>query len=903
MSITSDVTCAAPTRSRPTALQHDRNTWAVTISARTAPRLLRRVSAGSPGAGERPPQKTRKLDDVDPSELPSSPHSSWRRVGPHRVLSRARCNLFAGNTSVFCPLPAGWPHTPALRSLDATLTRTLQLDLREQLQSTLGSAYTLDRELGGGGMSRVFVARDEALGRDVVVKVLSPDLVQSLSATRFTREIKLVAALQEPHIVPVLHAGETADGLPFYTMPFVRGESLRTRLQEGLVPRAEALTILRDVGRALDYAHRHGVVHRDIKPENILLSSGTAMVTDFGIAKALQSSKMNAPGGTLTEIGTSLGTPAYMAPEQALGETVDHRADVYSWGVVAYELLAGRHPFEHRSTGQQLVAAHISEQPASLAGRKLGLSPALAALVMRCLAKNPDDRPQSAADMLIALDRLGAERSRATLTAILALSSAAVVLIAVAVTKGHRGIRREEPSGARSVGVVRFSNLSGDTNNAYFSEGVTQEITDALSKVPGLRVASQATSAAAAPDARVLGRALGVETVLLGSVQRAGERVRISARLVNTNDGFQIWSDKYDRDVKDVFALQDDIARAIANGLKLRLTTGAADTLVRVATTDPEAHNLYLQGMYFWNLRGTAMIHKSIDYFRRAIARDSGYSRAYSGLALAYAVLTTYEDVNVPQTLDSATTAASKALALDSGNADAYAAIGEARAQLWQHLAADSAFERAIALDSNNARARQWYAEKLAARGRTTEASRQIYRAQQLEPLNLIINANVGRVELLARRYDRAEAALRHTLELDSTQRTARALLAAVYLQQGKPDRAIAEFQRAMVSGSNGSTTALLLAHAYLTAGRRDDAQRILVGFERRRAANQSVSYAGLALVYDGIGQRERALALLDTAVRRFDQALAMHSREAIFDPLRRDPRGAAIFARAEGLP
>ena len=778
------------------------------------------------------------------------------------------------------------------------------MDLRDQLQQTLGSAYTLERELGGGGMSRVFLARDEALGRDVVVKVLSPESVQSLSATRFTREIKLVAALQEPHIVPVLSAGETADGLPFYTMPFVRGEALRARLKEGMVPRAEALAILRDVGRALDYAHRHGVVHRDIKPENILLSSGSAMVTDFGIAKALQASKTNAPDGTLTEIGTSLGTPAYMAPEQAVGESVDPRTDVYAWGVVAYEMLAGRHPFAHRETGQQLVVAHISEEPANLAGRKLGLSPALAGLVMRCLAKNPEERPQSAADLLIALDQPDAKRSPATITRAVALASAAVVLIAVAllVTKFSRGSRRAEPPGTRSVGVVRFTNLSGNKDNEYFSEGVTQEITDALSKVPGLRVASQAASAAEVPpDARALGRALGVETVLQGSVQRAGDRVRISARLVDTRDGFQIWSDKYDRDVKDVFALQDEIARAIANGLQLRLTTGMADTLVRVATNDPEAHSLYLQGMYFWNRRGAEMIHKSMDYFRRAIARDSSFARAYAGLALAYAILTTYEDVNVAQTLDSATAAASKALALDRNNADAYTAIGEARGQRWQYLAADSAFERAIALDSNSARARQWYAEKLAPRGRMKDALLQIYRAQQLEPLNLIINANVGRIELLARRYDQAEAALRHTLELDSTQRTARALLAAVYLQQGKPDRAIAEFQRSMDSGNSGSTTALLLAHAYLSAGRRGDAQRILAEFERRRAANKPVSYAGLALVYDRMGQRERALALLDTAVTRFDQAISMHSREAIFDPLRRDPRGAAILARAEG--
>ena len=777
-------------------------------------------------------------------------------------------------------------------------------ELRAQLQSTLGDAYTIDRELGGGGMSRVFVAREQRLNRDVVVKVIAPELREGLSADRFTREVRLAARLQQANIVPVLTAGD-ADGLAYYIMPFVRGESLRARMAGGArLSMSECVNILRDVARALAYAHGEGIVHRDIKPENILLSAGTAVVTDFGIAKALQASKMNVPSSTLTEIGTSLGTPAYMAPEQAVGDAVDHRADIYAWGVVAYELLAAHHPFSHRTTGQQLVAAHISEVPASLAGGKLGLSAVQAGLVMRCLAKSPGDRPQSAADILVALDRLYTGRSPATVTKALAFSGAAVVLIAgaIVVAVNSRGSRPVQPPGPRSVGVVRFTNLSANQENEYFSEGVTQEITDLLSRMHGVRVASQAAGAAAAPaDARAVGRALGVETVLQGSVQRAGERVRLSARLVDAHNGMQIWSARYDGDVRDVFALQDSIARAIANGLKLRLTTTGADALGRVATNDPEAHNLYLQGMYFWNRRGTMMLHKSIDYFQRAIARDSSFARAYAGLALAYAVLTTYEDVDVPQTLDRATAAASKALTLDESNADAYTAIGEARAQLWQHSASDSAFERAIALDSSSARARQWYAEKLAARGRMKEALAQMYRAQQLEPLNLIINANVGRMELLARRFDKAEKALLHTLELDSTQRTARELLAAVYLQQGKPDRAIAEFKRSMENGNSGSTTALLLAHAYLSAGRREDAQRILAVFERRRAARQSVSFAALALVYDGMGQRERALALLDTAVLRFDQTLTMHAREAIFDPLRRDQRGAAILARAEG--
>src|SRR5438067_797589 len=281
-------------------------------------------------------------------------------------------------------------------------------DIRDQLQASLGPAYTLQRELGGGGMSRVFIARDEALGRVVVVKLLAPELAEGVSTERFTREIKLAAALQEPHIVPVLTAGATRQGLPFYTMPFVAGESLRARMRrEPVIPLGEAVSILRDVAHALAYAHAQGIVHRDIKPENVLLSSGTAVVTDFGIAKALQLSKTTAPGGpagivdtVLTRVGLSLGTPAYMSPEQAAGDPdTDHRADLYAWGVMAYEILAGRHPFAGKTTPQQLMAAHFGETPPPLGTVARAVPRPLAALVAHCMEKDVARRPASADEL------------------------------------------------------------------------------------------------------------------------------------------------------------------------------------------------------------------------------------------------------------------------------------------------------------------------------------------------------------------------------------------------------------------------------------------------------------------------------------------------------------------------
>lgn len=341
-------------------------------------------------------------------------------------------------------------------------------DVRRQLHAALGSNYTIERELGGGGMSHVYAVRDETLGRDIVVKVLDPALAAGLSAERFTREIRLAAALQEPHIVPVLTAGVTADGLPFYTMPFVHGASLRTRIEAGRLPFAESSGILRNVAQALTYAHAHGVVHRDIKPENVLLSSGTAVVTDFGIAKALRLSKTMAPGGTLTEAGSSLGTPAYMAPEQVAGDDADGRADLYSWGMIAYELLAGHHPFADKKTAQQLMAAQLSEHPKDLLAqlpapeRHSAAMRKIAALVMRCLEKQPSARVPSAADLLAQLEAAAPAARTRTPRAAAAIGAAAVV---VAIISGIGFWRSREK--ARAIALLpQIQSLSSRANYA-----------------------------------------------------------------------------------------------------------------------------------------------------------------------------------------------------------------------------------------------------------------------------------------------------------------------------------------------------------------------------------------------------------------------------------------------------
>jgi TolB-like protein/tRNA A-37 threonylcarbamoyl transferase component Bud32 len=444
-------------------------------------------------------------------------------------------------------------------------------DIRSRLQGSLGSAYTLERELGGG-MSRVFLASESRLKRKVVVKVLTPELAAGVSADRFEREIMLAAQLSHPSIVPLLTAGE-ADGLPFYTMPFVEGESLRVRLAaHGPPARADAIGMLRDIARALAYAHEHGVVHRDIKPDNVLLAGDVAVVTDFGIAKAISAARTDAGSATLTGVGTTLGTPAYMAPEQASGDpTIDARADIYSFGCLAYELLAGEPPFGTRPM-HQILAAHLAEQPPELQSKCPDCPPALAALVMQCLRKDPADRPQSARAIVHTLDAV-ISRSDASLPGVRAGSSRvvrrvvpalAILFVAAVALFLIQRRRSKAPSGTagvpRSIVVLPFANANGDTADAYFADGMAEELATALSKVRGLRVVARSSAFRAGGrevDPKEVGRTLAVDALLAGTVRRSRDQMRLNVQLTRTSDGSILWSEQYQKQSTDVFALQD----------------------------------------------------------------------------------------------------------------------------------------------------------------------------------------------------------------------------------------------------------------------------------------------------------------------------------------------------------
>lgn len=789
--------------------------------------------------------------------------------------------------------------------------------LESLLAQSLGSVYAVQRELGGGGMSRVFHAHERALDRDVVIKVLPPELAAGMNVERFRREIQLAAKLQHPHIVPVLTAGQV-NGLPYFTMPYVEGRSLRELLASGepiAIP--DAMHILRNVASALAYAHAHGVVHRDIKPDNVLLSGGAAIVTDFGIAKAVSSARTRTGEhtDTLTLIGTSLGTPAYMAPEQAAGDpSTDHRADLYAFGVMAYEIVSGRPTFA-ASTPHALLAAQMSEVPPPLDTRRAGVPRGLAEIVKACLEKDPSRRPADAAAIVRALDasaeRSGGARASGLHGRRAAFLVAAGVVVALGAYAGVRALRGRgsvptPPAAAavpRSIAVLPLVNESGNPRDDYFSDGMADELTTALDKVSGLRVASRTSAFALrhrSLTVQEIGKALNVGAVLEGTVRRDGDRLRVTAELANTADGLTIWSDTYEREMKDVFHVQDDITQAIVGALRVALG-GARPAAARRGTSDLQAYDLYLRGRYYWSQRGAASLRTAAGYFQRAIDRDPSYADAYAGLADATALLPIYGDTPLDSVLPGARRAAERALMLDSTLAEAHTTLGLLLKSTGDWGASAREFQHAIALNPSYATAHQWYAEVLMITDQVEPAIDEMERAEQLDPLSPVIAAELSYCLALAGRFDDAHAAGVRAQTLDPALWTSYVFPAWGELFAHHVPEAVRGLDTAVRLDPNIDAVRGSQAYAYAVAGFADSARGVLRAIEPR-ALRPGGSPFGVALGFLGLGERDSALAWLARAADRRDPWLYAASLQPVwYDPIRGDRRFEAI-RRSMGL-
>jgi serine/threonine protein kinase/tetratricopeptide (TPR) repeat protein len=793
-----------------------------------------------------------------------------------------------------------------------------------RLQAALGGQYVIERELGGGGMSRTYVARETALDRRVVIKVLPPDLAATVSHDRFRREILVSAQLQHPNIVGILTTGEV-DGLPYFTMPFVDGESLRMRLQRhGPLSIAQTVSILRDVARALSFAHERGIVHRDVKPDNVLLTSGAAVVADFGVAKALSSARVRRhkdDDATITTAGTALGTPTYMAPEQAAGDpAADHRADLYAFGVMAYEMVAGEAPFSGRAPAQ-LLAAHISETPTHIAVSRADVPRALADLVMRCLEKEPSRRPQNAAEVALALEDpamvSGAFASAPTLSATRALRRprlaqwivrglAAAGLVGGGVLLARPLFNANPPpaepapgtvTNARSIAVLPLVNLSGDSN-AYLANGITDELTSALSRVNGFRIASRTAAQAAQSKGagpQEIGTELNVAYLLEGTVQRQGNQLRITTRLVNASDGFTTWSAVYDRQATDLFKVQDQVARAVVDALSTEL--GVASTAGLTGTSDPTAYDHYLRGRSLFQKRDPNSLPLALKEYQTAVKFDPAFARAHAGIASVFAVLPLYGEADPRTAAEQGLAAANTALRLDSTIAEGYAARGVLQMMQWRFDDAAKDLERARRLDPSNPLALQWLGELRLVRGDAAGAEEALTQASKLDPTAPITLAVGAMAQQSAGRTDSALSSAQRALDLDPALYAPRLIYGTLLLDAGRVREAVRELEKARSLQPNSPAALGAVGAAYAASGERARAEEVLTLLHGMQTLPRAAS--AIAKVRLALGDRDSAIVWLNRAADAHDPAFTSEPLSLRFwDPLRSDPRFTAIVRR-----
>jgi serine/threonine-protein kinase len=745
-------------------------------------------------------------------------------------------------------------------------------DFTERLRTALASRYHLERELGQGGMARVYLAQDLKYERQVAIKVLRPELAAEVGPARFLREIQIAARLHHPHILP-LYDSDQLDGLVYYVMPYIDGETLRHRLaRERQLPVGDALQIAREVADALSYAHNTQVVHRDIKPANILIDSGHALVADFGIARAF--------GASQTSAGHVVGTPAYMSPEQIDGDpNLDGRSDVYSLGCVLYEMLVGEPPFRGSSL-TAIIANRLSSPVPSVRSHRELVPEAVDAAVRKAMAVLPADRFSSAAQF--------AE----------ALGTSATVAIAV----GAAQAMVKEVTEAKSVAVLPFENMSTDPENEYFSDGITDDIIAQLSKISALKVISRTSTMQYKRTTKkiaAIAEELGVAAILEGSVRRAGQRVRIVAHLVDPRTEKHLWGDTFDRQLSDIFEVQSEVAQQITGALSLALSPEEKKRVEKKATTDADAYNLYLLGRFHANKWSEADVQKGIEYYQLAIVKDPAYGVAYAGLADAYELLSIGFSSKPPvEHLAQAKAMALKALDMDDSLAEAHTSLAYAR---WlgdlDWSGAEREFKRAIELKSSYVMAHEWYAEYLAALGRHDEALAEIRQAQQLDPLAVPVNRAVGWVLYFARRYDLAIEELRKALAMNPDFLGARLVLWWVYVAQGAFDQAIADIRREVDRPGLRAVKKLTLAFACASAGIKDEATGLLWELEPKLAEDNRLALLS-AMLFTALDQKDRAFEQLERAYEQREPGLLFLGVAPWVDPLRSDPRYAALVSK-----
>lgn len=819
--------------------------------------------------------------------------------------------------------------------------------------------YRITAKLGEGGMGEVYRATDTKLGREVAIKVLPASIERDPhSLARFEREAKALAALNHPHIAGI-HDFDAERGTHFLVMELVEGETLAERLRQGPLPIQETLAVARQMAEAIQEAHEKGIIHRDLKPGNVKITpSGRVKILDFGLAKMTQTFHGEAASGTppsaeaatlpvdSTRPGAVMGTPAYMSPEQARGLEVDKRTDIWAFGCCLFECLSGRKPFRGR-TASDLMAEVLKSEP-DWSQIPPETPHAVVTLLRRCLEKEPSRRLSAIGDIAIMLDEstrgptaaasppMPQPPSAPTPAALLTAASARrlgplaagllVLLVGAGIffwnrpgashpaqTTSERVKSNTGPvsrSGAvavpapdqKSVAVLAFANLSEDKGNDYFSDGLSEELLNVLSKVPGLKVSAR-TSAFhfKGKDTPIpeIAKQLDVAYVVEGSVRKSGNRVRITSQLIKAADGFHVWSDNFDRELKDIFAVQDEIAGLIAHHLSFQLRLGAegGPVIPHSGTENLEAYDLFLRGRQLWNKRTGADLERAIGYFQQATEKDPKFAQAYAGLGLCYVLLPAYKDVSQKEAYPKARAAAQRALELDPRSAEAQTALGLCSAGECDAIGAETAYRQALVYNPNYATAHQWYGEFLANYGRTEQAVAEARKALALDPLSPVIQCDAGEALWYGRRYDEALLQIDKALQLSPDYPLAYTYRGMVKLIQKRYAEAITDLEKAHKLERARIDNRAFLGHCYGAMGRTNEAMQAIE--ELKTVAAKGIPVATyIALVYKGLGDKEQVFAWLERAAPDPNTGVRTLKYDPMWDEVTADPRYSALLEK-----